>query len=75
MLESESGLNVNNLIKSTNKKVEFQHDVVNTRLRDSCKVPTWRTGSSSFILPRDRADYGYSSWGPIEAFTFLPPRG
>lgn len=32
MSESESGLNVNNLIKTANKKVEFKHDVVNTRL-------------------------------------------
>lgn len=69
MSESESGLNVNNLIKPANKKVEFKHDVVNTRLRDMCKVPTWRTSS---ILPRARADYGDSSWGPMEGFTFLP---
>lgn len=71
MSESESGLNVNNLIKPANKKVEFKHDVVNARLRDMCKVPTWRTSS---ILPRDRADCDYSSWGPMEAFTFLPQK-
>lgn len=72
MSESSSGLNVGNLMKPANKKVEFKHDVVNTRLRGLCKVPTWRTGSSSSILPRVRADYGYSSWGPTEGFTFLP---
>lgn len=72
MSESGSGLNVSNLIKLANKTVEFKHDVVNTRLRGLCKLLTWRTGSSSSILPRARADYGYSSWGPIEAFTFLP---
>ena len=67
-----SELNVSNPIKPANKKVEFRHDVINTRLGGLCKVPTWRTGSGSYVPPRDTTGYGYSSWCPIVAFTFLP---